>query len=605
MGQLAHLQMLSYYWAPVALLGLHRYMRTGRMLWLALFGAAWLLQALSNGYALFHVSVLLGLWIVWFARPARLAIPVAIAWTLAAVPLLPILLEYRRVHADLHLVRDINEIKGFGADIAGFFSAPPDVVLWGSRLASVHPETALFPGAAVLTIAAVAGLRLLRSGGRPAQRWPLGSLAAAAVAATAGLVALSTILVGPWAIGRLVTVTEFHKPFSIAVLGAILVVAQTPAFRRAWRERSVAAFYLLATITMYVLALGPAPTAYGTPLLYEPPYAWLMRLPGFDVLRVPARFAMLAVLCQSMLLAIVLARSSLSRRTIVLAAVCAALLADGWIRLPVQAAPSARLPRWSGVAAVIELPPGEPAVDFPAIYHSMFHQQPIANGYSGFAPPHYLPLAHAVRDRQYEALGELAAYGRIGIAIDLATDRSAEIAAALGASLRGLEPGPPADGWTTFILPARQPTPTVLGPALEVHGTRASLHSEDLGRLADGSVATAWGSGIDQQGREEIVADLGAPREIAAIVFKMGAYAFGFPRELRIETSPDAVTWTEAWRGPTAVAAVRAALADPLIVPVVIEISPVSARFVKLRQTGREPGIPWWIAELEIRAPAK
>ena len=119
------------------------------------------------------------------------------------------------------------------------------------------------------------------------------------------------------------------------------------------------------------------------------------------------------------------------------------------------------------------------------------------------------------------------------------------------------------------------------------------------------NVATAWGSGTEQQGGEEIVLDLGAPAEIDAVVFEMGAYAFGFPRELRIETSPDAVAWTEAWRGPTAVPTVHAALAEPRIVPVAIEIPRLSVRFVRLRQTGREPGIPWWIAELEIRAPAK
>src|SRR5581483_4053394 len=65
MGQLAHLQMLSCYWAPLALLALHRYLaiereRTGQgagrgnpaARWLALFGIAWLMQAWSNGYAM-------------------------------------------------------------------------------------------------------------------------------------------------------------------------------------------------------------------------------------------------------------------------------------------------------------------------------------------------------------------------------------------------------------------------------------------------------------------------------------------------------------------------------------------------------------------------
>jgi hypothetical protein len=69
-------------------------------------------------------------------------------------------------------------------------------------------------------------------------------------------------------------------------------------------------FYLLAMATMFVCALGPEPRLFGRPILYEPPYAWLMRVPGFDTLRVPARFAMLFVLCQCVLLALAVARWS-------------------------------------------------------------------------------------------------------------------------------------------------------------------------------------------------------------------------------------------------------------------------------------------------------
>src|SRR5262249_23461587 len=96
MGQLAHLQMLSYYWAPVRLVGLPRYLRTDDWRWLMLFGTAWLLQALTNGYALFHLSVLVALWMIWFARPIRKAFPIVVAWLFAAIPLVPALWTYRQ-----------------------------------------------------------------------------------------------------------------------------------------------------------------------------------------------------------------------------------------------------------------------------------------------------------------------------------------------------------------------------------------------------------------------------------------------------------------------------------------------------------------------------
>ena len=46
--------------------------------------------------------------------------------------------------------------------------------------------------------------------------------------------------------------------------------------------------------------MGPQPRFLGYQILYEPPYAWLMRLPVFDsAVRAPARFAMPAALALS------------------------------------------------------------------------------------------------------------------------------------------------------------------------------------------------------------------------------------------------------------------------------------------------------------------
>jgi hypothetical protein len=605
MGQLSHLQMLSYYWAPLALLALHRFVRTRRRVWLAMFAVAWLLQALSNGYALFHFSILVVLWVVWFVRPLRAAAPIAIAWVCAALPLLPLLLVYRRVHDQLHLVRDINEIKRFGADIAGFVAAPGNLLVWGGRLGDAHPETALFPGATVLILAAVAMVAAARRREPASTPWTLAARVTAGAAGVAALVAFSTIVFGPWSVGRILRVSEFHKPFSIAVLAALATAVQRPTLQRAWRGRSRPGFYVVAAVAMYVLALGPAPAFRGHPLLYEPPYAWFMRLPGFDVLRVPARFAMLAVLCQSMAIAMVMARRREgSRRIALIMAVGVGLLADGWSRLPVAAATAGPVPAWDNVAAVVDLPPGTADVDFPAILRSIAHRRPIVNGYSGYAPPHYLPLVHAIRDGRVEALEEMASYGRLGIAIDRSRPDAAA-AAGLIQALPGIESGPPSERSFTWVLPGRSGRREPIGPALDLQSIHASVHDQDISRLADGAVTTAWGSGGEQHGGEAIVADLGAATDVGAIVFEMGAYAFGHPRELTIDVSADGVTWSGVWRGPTATQTVRAALADPDRVPMTIVVPPLTARFVRLTQNAHEPAIPWWVAELQVHAPAR
>src|SRR5205085_1365591 len=86
-------------------------------------------------------------------------------------------------------------------------------------------------------------------------------------------------------------------PMSIAILASVLAVVVSPRARDAWRRRSRLGFYVAATVVMYFCSFGPEPSVRGRLVLYQAPYAWLMHLPLFSgEIRVPARFAMLAVL---------------------------------------------------------------------------------------------------------------------------------------------------------------------------------------------------------------------------------------------------------------------------------------------------------------------
>ena len=62
-----HIQVLASYWTPICLAALHRYGRTANRAWAIVAAVAWLMQALSCGYYLFFLSVLLALWVLWFA----------------------------------------------------------------------------------------------------------------------------------------------------------------------------------------------------------------------------------------------------------------------------------------------------------------------------------------------------------------------------------------------------------------------------------------------------------------------------------------------------------------------------------------------------------
>lgn len=93
-AQLSHVQMLAAFWSPLALAGLHAYLDTGRRRWLALYGAAWVFQGMTSGYALVFFSLLIGFWVLWFVvarRHWRALAMIAAATALAALPLAPVL----------------------------------------------------------------------------------------------------------------------------------------------------------------------------------------------------------------------------------------------------------------------------------------------------------------------------------------------------------------------------------------------------------------------------------------------------------------------------------------------------------------------------------
>jgi hypothetical protein len=425
-AHLAHLQILSSYWMPLALLGLHAFLRTRRSRWLALFGAAWAMQGLCNGYYLLYFPVLLLLWITWFAIRAgktRLAIGITGAWLLAALPLLPILRGYTEIHARYGFKRGLGEIVAFSADV---------ISLAGSRVMAglgiePNPEGEICPGLSLCLLVAaglVAAWRR-REDARPERRSL--RLGLAALAAAFALIALSAVTLGPWRVslgGIHISVRAVEKPLSLACAGLLAVAATGEGLRGAYRRASPFGFYATASAAMWLLSLGPSPRLLSMPVLYEAPYAWLLLLPGFDALRAPARFAMLMTLCLSMVAALTVARFAQWRprwsRLLLCLAVAGALW-DGWLPslalepLPLDA-PDLRA--WRALrSAVLELPLGGEQ-DRVALFRGISHGLPVVNGYSGYEPPHYGALRLGLKARMDDTLTRLTSRGPLFVIIE-------------------------------------------------------------------------------------------------------------------------------------------------------------------------------------------
>lgn len=519
-GQLAHLQVLTSQWMPLALLAMHAYLAEGRRRWLGLLAAAWLLQALSNGYYLFFFPVLIALWLAWFVdwrRDWRRGLALAGTLAAASLPLAPLLLTYATVQQHLGLTRTAGEVVMFSPGPSALLHASALLRFWPAGAAATT-EGFLFPGlAAPLLVAAAWTARMLR-------RAPAGS--------------------------------------PLAGAGSVRVTTRSPL-----------AFYSGAAVLMWALAFGaPADGAWR----WLRPYAILARVPGFDALRVPARFAMLATLCAAAAAGLAAVELAPRRRRAAWAFGLAILLqaaADGWLTAMPLVVPPGRgdIPPARG-AAVLELPLGEGAVDTSAMYRAMTHRLPLVNGYSGHTPPHYAILSIALQRGDPSAILELARRRPLVVLVNAAYDHGGRMRR-LVEGLPGIQPRGGTGGGMVYELPA---------------------HARGVVPRA----SSPWPVARRDVRGFEVTLDLGAVRTVRTIGFPLRWHYNELDTRIRIQGSDDGQAWTTVWEDWTGGPALAAALEHPLEAPVRLTIPDARVRYLRVY-----PAAPWLQRELAAYGP--
>jgi len=142
-------------------------------------------------------------------------------------------------------------------------------------------------------------------------------------------------------------------------------------------------------------------------------FSWV---PGFQAIRVPARWAAIAYLGLAMLVALTSAMIA-RRRAWVYAALAAAFLVELhaapilWYMTPADVLPVERWIAENHPRAIIELPM-IPLLEYGAMLRATAHHVPMVNGISGFAPAEYLRLA-TLAERWSDEL--CSALERIGV----------------------------------------------------------------------------------------------------------------------------------------------------------------------------------------------
>jgi hypothetical protein len=442
MAQLPHVQVLSSQWMPFALYGLVRYFETRRRRPLAGAAIALVLQNLSCGYYLIFFT--LPLVIVGLAemgrhrlwRDRRVWLELLVAGLAVIVATLPFLWPYLELRALGNQPWSLQTIVDFSADTWSYATASTRLNLWGPVMhAFPHAEGELFFGVVAWALAIAAFGIAVRaawraSAGARDPGWVRGLAFAASVALAAYLVLDLVMLVTgsftlatPWAPMRVTNAGRMLRATAELLIVWLAISRRARAFLASLAGSRAGLFVGLALLAMW-LSFGPVLHVGGAALRGAAAYDWLYRvIPGFDGLRVPARYGMIAGLFIAA--AAGCGAASLERlrfgRALVIGA-CALILVEGAAlpldinrpsdtfdhakaTVPYGALPTrdeippvdrfvATLP---GNAPIVEFPFGEYALERYYMYFSTVHWHPLLNGYSGDFPEVYRAHRAALR----------------------------------------------------------------------------------------------------------------------------------------------------------------------------------------------------------------
>jgi hypothetical protein len=428
--QSSHLQVLSAQWMPLALYGFRRYFDTGRRGALAWAALALVMQNLSCGYYMLYFSPFAAAYVLaemlarslW--RSVRVWRDMAVAGAGVAALTVPFFLPYLELR-DLQ-TRSLAEVARYSADIYSYLTAFTEHPIWGGLQAFAKPEGQLFPGLAALLLA---GIGILWSGASAPRRQQAAArryaTVALLIAAVAHLALFVAVLFGrrfSFDLGFAdVRVSDATSLLARAAVASALVLILSPRARAnavafLWPRGA----WLVAALMAAWLSLGPSPESMGRPLDLASPYRVLYDVvPGFDGVRAPARFWMVALLAVSVLggFAAVRLVARPAGRAVLAASwlLCLAearvspFVVNGMSPVPGFNGPEPRILTAVDAPAVYqaaarapsnmvlaELPLGQPDFDLRAMYYSTVHWRKLVNGYSGFTPAHYGPLVAAL-----------------------------------------------------------------------------------------------------------------------------------------------------------------------------------------------------------------
>ncbi len=580
----SHLQVMMSGWMPICLWGLHRFFTTGSKRAITVFAAAFALQGLSNGYLLYFFGAAV---LVVIAAECAGRLRAARAGSDAGRP------SWRRV-------------------------------LLGLSAAALGIAIAMAPiGAAYI--------RLRRSTGFARRADEIVTYGAR----------LADYLTTTWQSSVWGHVLPLGAPEHSLFPGFIIVALAVCGIATLWvnardglsgdvppRWRALVLTYLVVLLVAFWLSQGARPWT---------PYAWLFRVvPGFNGLRVPARFVLVVSVALAVLgsagAAFILGRLRRPAiRAIAWALLTAAIAVEGW-GAPIELAAfdvtqpeRQELDQWlkaSPRGAVVELPISGPLLapfTLPYQFATLRHRHPIVNGFTGTGSDLQDFLGGAASPFNNPSLVSDALRGLSAIGVRYVVDHrdlyerrpngdppDSPLVAAIDASTGEILARRQWGAIVAWMLAALPQAPSVDESALvpvDLHAcdVTASPMPERAHDMIDGRIESRWLNGAPQTGREWIRIDCGRPFDAARIRIETPPAANGdYPRHLVVESGDGSGRKDTLWEGAVVSRLIEGMVRDGMRAPISIDLPANRTRQLFLRQTATTSSWRWAVHELRV-----
>jgi hypothetical protein len=562
--ELGRIQLVAAQWIPLFALFLHRSATTHRLRDTLGLGLTFAMQVGSCLYYAVFLGVyalFVGGWLLARGKVdwRKLALNMAIAGAVTAVPVAAMVYPYFRARQDFPLTRSEDLTAKYAGKLSDFAKVYKDnrTLTFLRNDAGGPYEPIAFPGFTLLLLAAggllAPSIKTFRASSRAARVFHLQTLG------------LSLLGLGV-AVGLSIALRDVVPGLLLALVGTIL-------WRRRSKERLLPRtllIYACFILALIVLFLGPSPFAINGAQIHGPYQFLYHHVPGLDGIRYVSRFVVLIMLSLGVIAgygaALLLPKKPVLRGVAFTVLLCAMLF-------ELRNAPVvlARVPNSTNLSPAIQWLADhagpEPIATMPAYvmgeggarndYLALFHKRRTIDGKSSWMPPityayiyetRRFPRASATRMMQALGVKYLLIFGNGDGRLDYTRPRTARILHWLDRRPENFAKRFATDREFVYeVLPPVDPSVSLLStPALPAGAkpipqkdltAHASTMDDQVGAAIDGRPATKWGTMRDQLAGDWFEFVFGRERKITALEFRDFAEAFEAPAAFKVSVA--------------------------------------------------------------------